>query len=99
MATVIEQGVTATPPANGAATTTTGAPGAGTPVQNGTLVSFTATLGRIEPSEARTQNGQVRVRFIASTQSGAATITAFSGGTSGKIENFSSVRQRQSASS
>lgn len=88
VATVIEQGVTATPPANGGATTTTGGAGAGTPVQNGTLVSFTATLGRIEPSEARTQNGQVRVKFIASTQSGAATITAFSGGTSGKIENF-----------
>jgi len=96
VATVIEQGVTATPttpPANGApggtaTTPSSGQPGAGTPVQNGTLVSFTTTLGRIEPSEARTNNGQVRVKFIASGQSGAATITAFSGGTSGKIENF-----------
>src|ERR671913_1214748 len=93
VATVIEQGVTSTPttpPANGTATTTpsTGQAGSGTPVQNGTLVSFTSTIGRIEPSEARTQNGQVRVKFIASGQSGTATITAFSGGASAKIENF-----------
>ena len=57
-------------------------------MQNGTLVSFTTTLGRIEPSEARTDNGQVRVRFIPGGQSGSATITAFSGGASGKIENL-----------
>ena len=90
VATVIEQGVTSTPPANGTATATpsTGQAGSGTPVQNGTLVSFTSTIGRIEPSEARTQNGQVRVKFIASGQSGTATITAFSGGASAKIENF-----------
>lgn len=89
VATVIENGVTSTPSTGaGGGTTTTSQPGAGTPVQNGTLVSFTTTLGRIEPSEARTQNGQVRVRFIAEGQSGLATITAFSGGASGKIENF-----------
>ena len=57
-------------------------------MQNGTLISFTTTLGRIEPSEARTQNGQVRVKFIPNGQSGPATITAFSGGASGKIENL-----------
>ena len=62
--------------------------GAGTPVQNGTLVSFTTTIGRIEPSEARTSNGQVRVKFISGGQSGTATITAFSGGASGKLENL-----------
>ncbi|MEX1129018.1 MAG: PKD domain-containing protein [Vicinamibacterales bacterium] len=89
VATVIEQGVTATPPSGGTGgTTTTNQAGAGTPVHNGTLVSFTTTLGRIEPSEARTHNGQVRVKFIASGQSGLATITAFSGGASGKIENL-----------
>ena len=38
--------------------------GAGTPVQNGTVITFTTTLGRIEPADARTNNGQVRVRFI-----------------------------------
>lgn len=91
VATVIENGTTTTPPANGGnggTTTPTSTPGAGTPVQNGTLVSFTTTIGRIEPSEARTQNGQVRVKFIATGQSGTATVTAFSGGASGKIENL-----------
>jgi hypothetical protein len=98
VATVIENGTTATPPANGGTgngngtttpgTTTSGGQGAGTPVQNGTLVSFTTTVGRIEPSEARTNNGQVRVRFFANGQSGTATITAFSGGASAKIENL-----------
>ena len=92
VANVIENGVTqsgngttATP---GTTTTGTTTPGAGTPVQNGTLVSFTTTIGRIEPSEARTNNGQVRVKFISGGQSGTATITAFSGGASGKLENL-----------
>jgi adhesin/invasin len=52
------------------------------------LITFTTTLGRIEPAEARTSNGQVRVRLIAGNQSGVATVTAFSGGASGKIENL-----------
>jgi hypothetical protein len=97
VANVIENGTTAatpTTPTNGTpgtttpGTTSTTTAGAGTPVQNGTLVSFTTTIGRIEPSEARTSNGQVRVRFIAGNQSGVATITAFSGGASGKLENL-----------
>ncbi len=100
IATVIENGVAATTTTGtgtgGAGTgtgttvgtTTSTTAGAGTPVQNGTLVSFTTTIGRIEPSEARTNNGQVKVRFIAGGQSGTATITAYSGGASGKIENL-----------
>jgi hypothetical protein len=99
VATVIENGTTATTPTtpttpgNGTTTTpstptSTTNPGAGTPVQNGTVVSFTTTIGHIEPSEARTSNGQVRVRFFAGAQSGVATITAFSGGASGKLENL-----------
>jgi hypothetical protein len=92
VANVIENGVTSTTGGTtgtpGTATTTTTTPGAGTPVQNGTLVSFTTTIGRIEPSEARTNNGQVRVKFISGSQSGTATITAFSGGASGKLENL-----------
>ena len=52
----------------------------GTPVQNGTVVSFTTTLGRIEPAEARTQNGKVTVKLTGDGRSGVATITAFSGG-------------------
>jgi hypothetical protein len=99
VATVIENGTTAAPPSTGngngtgngqTPTTTTGtsSTGAGTPVQNGTLVSFTTTIGRIEPREARTQNGEVRVRFMAGGQSGTAIITAYSGGASGKLENL-----------
>lgn len=92
--TVIENGSAAapptTPPTNGGTppSGSTSSPGAGTPVQNGTLVSFTTTMGRVEPAEARTQNGQVRVKFISNGQSGTATITAFSGGASGRLENL-----------
>src|SRR4051812_34180463 len=63
VATVIEQGVASastTPPTGGGTTpgTTTTTPtgttsssttGAGTPVHNGTVVTFTTTIGRIEP--------------------------------------------------
>jgi PKD repeat protein len=60
---------------------------AGTAVQNGTVVSFTTTLGRIEPAEARTQNGKVTVKLTADGRSGVAQVTAFSGGTaSEKLE-------------
>ena len=93
VANVIENGVTSTGTGTpgttpGTSPTSTTTAGAGTPVQNGTLVSFTTTIGRIEPSEARTNNGQVRVKFISGSQSGTATITAFSGGASGKLENL-----------
>src|SRR5690349_20189856 len=81
-------GGTGTPTTPTTGTTSTTSAGAGTPVQNGTLVSFTTTIGRIEPSESRTSNGQVRVRFFAGGSSGTATITAFSGGASGKLENL-----------
>ena len=87
VATVIENGTTAPPPTT-PPTTPTSTPGAGTPVQNGTLVSFTTTIGRIEPREARTHNGEVRVKFFGGGQSGTATITAYSGGASGRIENL-----------
>lgn len=60
--------------------TTSSTTGAGTPVQNGTTVSFTTTIGTIEPSEAKTQNGRVNVKLITNGQSGKATVTAFSGG-------------------
>jgi hypothetical protein len=55
---------------------------AGTPVQNGTVVTFTTTLGSIEPNEARTNNGKVTVKLLAGTRSGTAEVRAFSGGTS-----------------
>lgn len=52
---------------------------AGTPVPDGTLVSFTTTLGHIDPSETRTNNGKATVKLVAGSQSGTATVTAFSG--------------------
>jgi hypothetical protein len=60
----------------------------GTPVQNGTLVTFTTTIGRLEPREARTNNGQVTVRFFSDGESGTATITAHSGGAAAQIEGI-----------
>lgn len=53
---------------------------AGTPVQNGTVVTFTTTLGTIEPREARTNGGQATVRLIAGATSGTAKVSALSGG-------------------
>lgn len=54
-------------------------PGVGTPVHNGTVVSFRTTLGRIEPSESETRDGRATATLIADGRSGTATITAFSG--------------------
>jgi hypothetical protein len=53
---------------------------AGTPVQNGTVVTFTSSLGTVEPREARTANGQVTVSYLSGSQSGTAKVGAFSGG-------------------
>ena len=63
-------------------TDTTSTPSTGTPVHNGTVVSFTTTLGHIEPSEAKTTGGQVTVQLVADGRSGVATVTAYSGGAS-----------------
>lgn len=52
----------------------------GVPVQNGTQVTFTTTLGSIEPAEARTSNGRATVRLTAGGASGVARVRAFSGG-------------------
>jgi hypothetical protein len=81
IATVIENGAAA-----GTGTGTTTRSGAGTPVQNGTVITFTTTIGRIEPAEARTHDGKVSVRLISAGQSGTARITAFSGGASSSID-------------
>jgi len=56
---------------------------AGTPVQNGTTVRFTATLGRVEPVEVQTRNGLVVTTFFASNSSGVARIRASSGAATG----------------
>jgi hypothetical protein len=77
-AVLVEGGLTQ----SGNATTVTS--GAGTPVQNGTLVSFTTTLGRIEPVDAHTSGGKAVVKLYADGQSGTATINAFSGAATAK---------------
>ena len=84
VATVIENG--AAPGGSGTGTSTR--TGAGTPVQNGTLITFTTTIGHIEPAEARTHNGQVEVKLITGSTSGIATITAYSGGASTQINTL-----------
>jgi adhesin/invasin len=79
IATVILNGVASSGTGSGV---TTGRPGSGNPVQNGTQVSFTTTIGQIQPSTASTHDGQVQVTLITGNTSGTATITAYSGGTS-----------------
>lgn len=82
-AVLIEAGQ-AQPPSSGTGNppTTSTTTGAGTTVHNGTLVSFTTTLGRVDPVDARTTNGKAVVRLLANGQSGVATVTAFSGSAS-----------------
>lgn len=68
-------------PLNGQATVTAVVTeSAGTPVQNGTTVTFQTSLGRTDPIEAQTVNGKATVTFLAGTVSGTAAISAFSGG-------------------
>jgi len=55
----------------------------GTPVQNGTTVRFTATLGSVTPAETQTTNGIAIATFQAGTSSGIAEIHAISGGATG----------------
>lgn len=81
VAVLLEQGTTSPGTGGTAGTPTSG----GTPVHNGTVVSFTTTLGRVEPAEAKTENGTAKVRFIGDGRSGAATILAYSGGARSEI--------------
>ena len=55
----------------------------GTPVQNGTTVRFSSTLGRVEPVEAQTTNGLATTMFFADGSSGVAEIRATSGAAGG----------------
>src|SRR5713101_1285897 len=60
----------------------------GTPPQHGTRITFSTTLGSIQPSEADTDiNGRVTVKFLAGSGSGTATIIAVSGGVSASGAN------------
>ncbi|HLG59425.1 MAG TPA: PKD domain-containing protein [Vicinamibacterales bacterium] len=55
----------------------------GTPVQNGTTVRFTTTLGRVDPIEAQTRNGIAVTTFFAGNDSGIAEVRGTSGGAGG----------------
>lgn len=81
VAVLIENGTTGTGTGTGATTASSG-----TAVHNGTVVSFTTSLGKIEPAEARTNNGRVTVKLTADGRSGRATITAFSGSAKQTLE-------------
>jgi adhesin/invasin len=59
---------------------------AGTPVHNGTIVTFTASFGTVEPREAQTVGGTARAKFTG-TSSGVATISAFSGSAVATLED------------
>jgi adhesin/invasin len=52
----------------------------GTPVHNGTEVTFQASVGVVDPTTARTESGIARATFRANGASGTASIVAFSGG-------------------
>lgn len=55
----------------------------GTPVQNGTVVRFTTTLGRVDPVEVQTRNGLALTTFLAGDLSGIADVRATSGNAGG----------------
>jgi hypothetical protein len=84
VATAIQNGVASSSGSGTGATTTTST--GGQPVQNGTVISFTTTIGSIQPQEARTKDGQVSVTLTTGGQSGTATITAYSGGASSSVK-------------
>jgi hypothetical protein len=54
----------------------------GNSVQNGTMVTFTTSLGTITPSDVGTTNGKATATFNAGSLSGTAVINAFSGANS-----------------
>src|SRR5262245_27045388 len=56
---------------------------AGTIPHSGSVVTFTTSLGTIEPAQAETDSsGRVTVQFVAGNTNGVATISAISGGSS-----------------
>jgi hypothetical protein len=60
-------------------TAATATAGGGTPVHDGTVVTFTTTLGRFESADVKTKDGKATARFLTDGQSGVASIIAFSG--------------------
>lgn len=67
-------------PAGGSTTVTARAvEPAGTPVHDGTVVAFSASLGTIHPAEVATVRGRASATFTAGAASGVADLRAFSG--------------------
>ena len=66
---------------NGGSTTITATvtEAGGTPVHDGTVVTFSTTLGTVHPPEAPTARGQAGATFTAGDESGAADLVAWSG--------------------
>jgi Bacterial Ig-like domain (group 1)/PKD domain len=59
----------------------------GTPVHDGTVVTFTTTIGTFDRNEGQTDDGKVKVLLRPGSQSGTAVVRAFSGGAqSGPLE-------------
>lgn len=72
-------------PAGGATTVTAHlVEAAGTAVHDGTVVTFTATLGDVHPAEAATVRGRATAVFTAGDHSGIAEIRAWSGAAAGE---------------
>src|SRR5918993_3165087 len=71
------------PPGGSTQVTATVVEDGGTPVHDGTLVRFSASLGRVDPPEVETRGGSATTTFIAGTSSGTAQIRATSGAASG----------------
>jgi len=63
----------------------------GTPVQNGTSVRFTTTLGRVDPVEVQTRNGVATAMFMAGDASGLADVRATSGPAGGATSGTGST--------
>jgi adhesin/invasin len=63
----------------------------GSPVQNGTTVRFTTTLGRVEPAEAQTTNGIATTTLMAGEASGVAQVRAISGAAAGSTAGADAI--------
>jgi prepilin-type N-terminal cleavage/methylation domain-containing protein len=79
----IDAGTRVLPTGGSTTVTATVIESSGTPVQNGTTVRFTTTLGRVDPVEAQTRNGMATTTFFAGDDSGIAEVRATSGGAGG----------------
>lgn len=64
---------------------------AGTPVQNGTFVTFTASLGTVSPASVETRDGRAQTTFTAGSVSGTARIRATSGAATGGTDSTNVV--------